>query len=151
MAFYKKVKKQVNGLWYPQSVTVGKPVTTDEIADRLAKISTVSRADTYAVLKELGGVMADYMAQGRTVKLEGLGTYYYTANAAKNGVDDPKKVDATLITDVRVRFLPEVTRTSSGRVATRSLVNDNIFWMELPDGAEETTPNEGGEDRPGEL
>ncbi|WP_456088395.1 HU family DNA-binding protein [Parabacteroides sp.] len=153
MAFFKKVKKKVNGLWYPQSVTVGKPITTDEIADRLAKISTVSRADTYAVLKELGGVMADYMAQGRTVKLEGLGTYYYTANASKNGVDDPKKVDASLISDVRVRFIPEITRTASGRVASRSLVSDNIFWMELPDGVESSAPDEGGgdEERPGEL
>ena len=51
MAFFKKQQKKINGKWYPQVVTVGKPVTTDEVADRLSKISTVSRADTYAVLK----------------------------------------------------------------------------------------------------
>ena len=55
MAFYKKSQQKVNGLWYPLSVTVGKPVSTDEVADRLAQISTVSRADTYAVLKDLAG------------------------------------------------------------------------------------------------
>ena len=59
MAFYKKKKQKVNGLWYPMAVTVGKPVNTDEVADRLAQISTVSRADTYAVLKDLAGVLAD--------------------------------------------------------------------------------------------
>ena len=64
MAFYKKSQQKVNGLWYPLSVTVGKPVSTDEVADRLAQISTVSRADTYAVLKDLAGVLADYMAGG---------------------------------------------------------------------------------------
>ena len=81
MAFFKKQQKKINGKWYPQVVTVGKPVTTDEVADRLSKISTVSRADTYAVLKDLADVLSDYMAQGRTVKLEGLGTFYYTAAA----------------------------------------------------------------------
>ena len=57
MAFCKKVKKKITGLWYPQVVTVGKPVTTDQVADRLALISTVSRGDTYAVLKDFGGVL----------------------------------------------------------------------------------------------
>ena len=76
MAFFKKQQKKINGKWYPQVVTVGKPVTTDEVADRLSKISTVSRADTYAVLKDLADVLSDYMAQGRTGKLEGLGTFY---------------------------------------------------------------------------
>lgn len=80
MAFYKKYQQKVNGLWYSMSVTAGKPVTTDEIADRLSQISTMSRADTYAVLKDMAGVLADYMAQGRTVKIDGLGTFYYTAN-----------------------------------------------------------------------
>ena len=69
MAFFKKVKKKITGLWYPQVVVVGKPVTTDQVADRLALISTLSRGDTYAVLKDLGEVMASFMAEGRTVKL----------------------------------------------------------------------------------
>ena len=94
MAFFKKVKQKINGLWYPKAVTVGKPVTTDEVADRLAQISTVSRSDTYAVLKDLAGVLADYMAQGRTVKIEGLGTFYYTSNASGQGVEDEKDLEA---------------------------------------------------------
>lgn len=67
MAFFKKVMKKINSKWYPQTVTVGKPVTTDEVSQRLAAESTVSPADTLAVLKALGGVLGDYMAQGRTV------------------------------------------------------------------------------------
>ena len=105
MAFFKKQQKKINGKWYPASY-VGKPVTTDEVADRLSKISTVSRADTYAVLKDLADVLSDYMAQGRTVKLEGLGTFYYTAAANGQGVDSPEKVTAAQITGVRIRFIP---------------------------------------------
>ena len=147
MAFFKKVQQKINGLWYPKSVTVGKPVTTDHVADRLAQISTVSRADTYAVLKDLGGVLADYMAQGRTVKLDGVGTFYYTANASKQGVDSADKVSANQITGVRVRFIPETSRTSRGRVATRSMVSDDIFWEEWggsASDAQEDTSGSGG-------
>ena len=147
----------MNGLWYPLSVTVGKPVSTDEVADRLAQISTVSRADTYAVLKDLAGVLADYMAQGRTVKLDGLGTFYYTADASGNGVATAEEVDASLITGVRVRFIPEARKSGSGRNMVRSLISDNIFWVELPEGTETTDPEagadeeEGGTDSPGNI
>lgn len=117
-------------MWYPQSVTVGKPVTTDEVAKRLAAESTVSPADTFAVLKSLGGVLGDFMANGRTVKLEGLGTFYYTAASTGNGVDSADKVTASQISGVRVRFIPETHQNSSHQVTTRSLVSDAIFWEE---------------------
>ena len=97
------------------AVTVGKPVTTKEVADRLAQISTVSRADVYAVLMDLAGVLADYMAQGRSVKIDSLGTFYYTITASGNGVDSADKVNASQITGVRVRFIPEATKNSGSR------------------------------------
>ena len=68
MAFYKKMKMKVNGKWYPKSVLVGSPISTEQVAKRLAAESTVSPADVRAVLTALGGVMGDYMAQGRLVK-----------------------------------------------------------------------------------
>lgn len=145
MAFFKKFFKKMSNKWYPQAVTVGKPVKTKEIADRLAQISTVSRSDVYAVLMDLAGVLADYMAQGRSVKIDGLGTFYYTLTASGNGVDSEDKVNASQITGVRVRFIPEATRKSGARSMNRSLISDNIFWMELK-GETSTTPDEGGDD-----
>lgn len=150
MAFFKKMKKKINGKWYPQSVTVGKPVTTDEVAKRLAAESTVSPADTYAVLKSLGGVLGDFMANGRTVKLEGLGTFYYTAASNGNGVATQKEVNATQITSVRVRFIPETHQNSSHQITTRSLVSDNIFWEEWG-GKESNTSGGSGKDDPEEA
>lgn len=129
MAFFKKVKKKVTGLWYPQVVTVGKPITTDQVSNRQASISTVSRGDTYAVLKNLGEVMAAFMAEGRTVKLDGIGTFYYTINADK-GIAKPEEVTAKQIKNVRVRFIPESSRTQNNKVATRSLVSNSIYWEE---------------------
>jgi predicted histone-like DNA-binding protein len=108
MAFFKRVQKKVNDLWYPQSVTWGKAVTTREVADELSFISTVTRGDTYAVMENLGRVLSNFMGQGRTVKINGVGTFYYTATSTKRGVSTAAEVSASLINGVRVRFLPEV-------------------------------------------
>ena len=139
MAFFKKVKKKLTGLWYPEAITVGKPVTTDQVADQLALISTVSRGDTYAVLKDLGEVMASFMAEGRTVKLEGVGTFYYTINADK-GIAKSEEVTVKQIKNVRVRFIPETSRTQNNKVATRSLVSDSIHWEEWKEEKKSLTP-----------
>ena len=63
MAFYKKQK--LGKKWYPRAVTGKSPFTTDDVAARLSKISTVSRGDTYAVLANLGDVLADMLSTGR--------------------------------------------------------------------------------------
>ena len=59
MIFWKRVQQAVNKLWYPRCVTVGIPVKTQELANRIARESTVSPADTHAVLRALPNVMAD--------------------------------------------------------------------------------------------
>lgn len=152
MAFFKKILKKMTGKWYPQAVTVGKPVGTKEVADRLSQISTVSRADVFAVLMDLAGVMADFMSQGRSVKIDGLGTFYYTCISTGNGAETADKVSSSQITGVRVRFIPEATRKSGSKSMNRTLISDNLFWMELigePDTTPDPTPTPGGgDDRP---
>ena len=85
-----------------------------------------------AVLTALGGVMGDYMAQGRSVKLDGIGSFYFTASTNKNGVATEKEVTAKLINGVRVRFLPETRYRGGGkgRVSTRGLSDVDIEWEE---------------------
>ena len=129
MAFYTAMQLKSNGKWYPQSVQVDQPFTTDQLADRLADISTVSRADVWAVLKNLPGVMADMMAQGRSVRLEGLGTFRYTINAEKQGVDTAEEVSDKQIVAVRVRYTPETRRPNQKGPVTRALVDDDLRWV----------------------
>ena len=160
MAYFKKQQLKSNGKWYPKSVTIGRPVDTDTVAKKLADLSSLSVGDVLSVLKLLGGVIGDYMNNGRSVKLDGVGTFYYTANAEGQGVDSPDKVGAQQITGTRVRFIPETTRDSSNKVTTRSLVSSDIFWEllddEIParpvpdgeDGGEEPEPG-GGTTEPG--
>ena len=132
MGFYKKTKMKVNGKWYPKSVLVMSPVTTGQVAKRIAAESTVSPADVRAVLTALGGVMGDYMSQGRSVKLDGVGSFYFTAVTTKNGVDKEEDVNATLIRGVRVRFIPETRYRGAGKghVSTRGLSDVDIEWEE---------------------
>ena len=150
MAFYKKMKMKVNGKWYPKSVLVGSAISTEQVAKRVAAESTVSPADVRAVLTALGGVMGDYMAQGRSVKLDGIGSFYFTASTNKNGVATEKEVTAKLINGVRVRFIPE-TRfrgNGKGRVSMRSLSDVDIDWEEWKGeekGIEPKKPGGGGE------
>ena len=82
MAFYKKQQQAVNKKWYPRSVLVGSPVSTDQLSKRIANESTVAPADVQAVLKALSGVMGAYMAQGRSAKLDGIGSFSFMASAS---------------------------------------------------------------------
>ena len=90
MAFYKKVKQKGDSKWHPRAVTKGRPYTTDEVAQLLSDMSTVTPGDTYAVLMNLGTVLGKLMGSGRSVKLKGIGTFYYTCRSEGTGVDTPE-------------------------------------------------------------
>ena len=133
MAYFKKRQLPSNLKWYPAAVTIGRPVTTDAIARKIAELSSLSTGDVKSVLDLLGGVMGDNMNNGRSVKLDGVGTFYYTIDAEGNGVETEKEVSAQQINGTRVRFIPEVTRGSNSEVTTRSLVGVDTFWELLDD------------------
>ena len=143
MAYFKKRQLPRNKKWYPAAVTIGRPVDTDTIAKKLAELSSLSTGDVKSVLDLLGGVMGDCMNQGRSVKLDGVGTFYYTIDAEGNGVDTEKEVSAKQINGTRVRFIPEVTRGTNSEVTTRSMVSSDTFW-ELLDNDIPAQPVPGG-------
>lgn len=143
MAYYKEQYNEKNSVWYPQAVTVGKPIETKKIAQRLAQISTVSYADVVAVLAEMPGVMADYMGQGKSVRLDGLGTFRYVLDtdgvATREEMDFQKQLKA-----VRVRFTPQREgAVTKGGTATRALVPSGIEWMKY-DGQAASDDGSGG-------
>ena len=126
---------KINNRWYPKSVLVGSPVSTEQLCKRIAAESTASPADVRAVLTALAPIMADYMAQGRSVKLDGIGTFYFTAVTTKGGVTTEKEVAAKMIAGVRVRFIPETHYHKdggggTGRRAVRGLTDTFIEWEE---------------------
>lgn len=129
MAFYKVRLQKKSGLYYPQAITVGKQVSTKQLGKALSDRSTVTLADTLAVLSELGTVMSTFMAQGRSVQLDGLGSFRYTINATKQGVEKEEDVSTNQIKSIRVRFVPEMTRNADKTVATRTMQPTAVDWF----------------------
>ena len=110
MAFYKKVKQKGDDKWHPRAVTKGHPYTTDEIARLLSEMSTVT--------------------PGHSVKLKGIGTFYYTCRSEGTGVDTPEEVSPAQITAVQIRFIPEYYRGQCGQVTERTLLSPHIEWVD---------------------
>ena len=150
MAYYKKQFNEKTGVYFPQAVVVGKPIETKKIAERLAKISTVSYADVVAVLAEMPGVLADYMSQGKSVKLEGLGTFRYTLDT--EGVENEADFDfQKQLKAVRVSFIPtKEGAVTKGGTATRALVPTGIEWLKYDGQAAATDDTDDGVEEGGE-
>ncbi len=124
--FFKKCCLKVGGKlkWFPRAVTMSRyPVTTQELAGRIAEISTASPGDVHLVLRSLPSVMASYMNAGRPVHIEGLGSFHFKLSCAGQGVDSPEEVNIKQIKAVRVQFMPE-RKGTYGRKVIRPLVQD---------------------------
>lgn len=144
MPFWKKSFNKKNAVYYPQALVQGKPVETETIAKDLAKISTVSNSDVQACLGDIAGVMHTRMSQGKSVHIKGLGYFRYVLST--HGVKDLKDFDfQKQVEAVRVEFIPERTKLSSGAY-TRALVDsDELEWIELSPETEDSLPGGGGD------
>ena len=130
MAFFKK-RKLSDGKWHAVAANLMKPATIDDVADELSARSTVSRADAYAVLVELGDVMGRLMASGRSVKLKGVGTFYLSCRMRGVGTDTPEEITKSSINDVKVCFIPEYSRRQNGGIAKRPMIDKYLEWVDL--------------------
>ncbi|MGP1539097.1 HU family DNA-binding protein [Bacteroides pyogenes] len=151
MLFFKKQKSHLAGKpvkHYPQLVTVGKPADTQEVARRIARESTLSPADVHAVVRALPEVMSQIMSEGRSVSLDGLGSFRYAGVVGKT-VDRAEDVNADLFKGIRVRFTPARERKDLGTGYTRALVSDISFaeWQGKPSKKKPETG--GGSSSPG--
>lgn len=144
MAYFKPQKMKANNRYYPVAVITDKPMETDELAQQISEASTVSKADVVAVLAALPSVMARGMNAGRSVHLQDVGYFRYTAAARKGGQETPEKVTASDVDHARVQFRPE-TQFKNG-AATRALAN-NVHWTRWEGNAtDDGTSGTDGED-----
>ena len=146
MSFYRKAYSEKFGVWYPEAVIVGQPVPVKTVARRLSQMCTVTYADVMAVLGELPGVMADYMGQGKSVRLDGLGTFRYTLHT--KGVAEEADFDfQKQLRAVRVQFVPAREGIATkGSTATRSLVPTGIEWIPYDAALQNPDDGTGGTD-----
>ena len=105
MAFFREKFSKLTGKWTVSSVSVSQ-YNSKRLAKDIEKESTVSYTDIMAVLTSLPTVMQRYLAEGHTVKLEGIGTFYLTVQCTKTGVERKEDCSAEQITNVKVQFRP---------------------------------------------
>ena len=121
--------------WFPRAVILSShPATTKDLAERLAQMSSATPGDVYLVLSNLSKVMAQFMDEGRSVRIEGLGSFHYKLSCAGHGVDRPEEVSVKQIKSVRVQFLPE--RTGRGRRMRRPLT-EGVSLVEVGSNGKE--------------
>lgn len=101
------------------------------LAKRIARESTVSPADTHAVLRALPNVMADFMKESRAIHFEGLGWFRYSINAMGKDVENREDVSDKQIKGLRVQFTPDRTRNMESGGYTRALIaSEGLTFME---------------------
>lgn len=98
---------KANNRWYAKAIQVS-TVSTDELAERISYSTTVTPSDTVAVLKALGVVMAETMAESHAVKLEGIGTFKIGISSKGSETVEEFTVN-TNIRSLHVNFTPEYT------------------------------------------
>lgn len=128
--FYKKSRAKIGGKfkWFPRACVLKHPVNTQELAEAISRQCTVTPADVHAVIRSLPEVMAFYMKNGRSVHMDGLGSFFYKLSCAGQGVDTPEEVSAEQVQAVRVQFIPERSRQPDGY---RRVLGEDVDLVEF--------------------
>ena len=90
MAFFGKQFVKLTGKWIPVSKSVSN-YDAKRLAKDIEKECTVSETDVIAVLNAIPNVMTRYLAEGHSVKLDGIGSFHLSFECKKTGVDTPEE------------------------------------------------------------
>ena len=131
MAFYSKKYVKLTEKWIPVSKTVS-CYDAHRLAKDIEKESTVSQTDVMAVLNAIPTVMTRYLAEGHSVKLDGIGSFFLTFECKKTGVDTPEEVSMDQVTNIKVQFRPAMKGGSTKGKFNNTLIADDIEWTYLP-------------------
>ena len=112
------------------------------LAKDIEKESTVSYADVMAVLSAIPNVMTRYLAEGHSVKLDGIGSFFLTFECKKTGVDTPEEVSIDQVTNIKVQFRPAMKGNGKNGKRTNTLIADDIDWTYLPGSKAGTADDE---------
>ncbi|MCD7899880.1 MAG: HU family DNA-binding protein [Bacteroides sp.] len=121
--------KEGKHLHYPRLVKTGKIVTTQKLGELIADKSAVTPGDVHNVVRNLTSVMREQLLNGRSVRLDGLGTFTLVIHANGKGVENAEDVSSNQITRLECRFTPEYTR-SAGNQTTRALL-EGVEYVKL--------------------
>ena len=145
MAFYSKKYVKLTEKWIPVSKTVS-CYDAKRLAKDIEKESTVSQTDVMAVLNAIPTVMTRYLAEGHSVKLDGIGSFFLTFECKKTGVDTPEEVSMDQVTNIKVQFRPAMKGGSTKGKFNNTLIADDIEWTYLPSDKGESIEDDAEDD-----
>ena len=150
MAFYSKKFVKLTGKWAPVVKSVSN-YDAKRLAKDIEKESTVSQTDVMAVLNAIPNVMSRYLAEGHSVKLDGIGSFHLTFECKKTGVDTPEEVSIDQVTNIKVQFRPTMKAGVGSQKGKRinTLIADDIEWTYLPGTKADATDEDAAEDEGG--
>ena len=152
MAFFTKQFVKLTGKWIPRPKTVS-TYDAKRLAKDIEKESTVSQTDVMAVLTAIPTVMTRYLAEGHSVKLDGIGSFFLNFECKKTGVDTPEEVSMDQVTNIKVQFRPAMKSAVGAQKGKKinTLIADDIEWTYLPgtDKDDDSAASEGEDENPG--
>ena len=131
MAFFSKKFVKVTSKWVPITKTVS-CYDAQRLARDIEKECTVSYTDVISVLTAIPGVMRRYLAEGHSVKLDGIGSFFLTFECKKTGVDSAEEVSMDQVTNIKVQFRPAMRGSGVKGKFANTLIADDIEWTYLP-------------------
>ena len=99
------IKPEQSKKWYATTKSAG-DITLRSLSKEIAARSTVSPADTQAVLIALTEVLVEYLADGKIARLGDFGTLHL--NLSSEGAETEDKFNASLIKGAKVIFRPGI-------------------------------------------
>lgn len=137
-----KGKKQ----YFAQLVSSG-CITTDEIAASIELKSSLTQGDVLSVMRNLVQEMRDAFKDGKSVKIDGLGSFHLVAKCGGNGVDSKDEVSAAQIKRAQIHFREESSRVGG---QTRTNLSNEIHFIHA-DTLLETLAKDGVKDGTGDA
>ncbi|MBP3254592.1 MAG: HU family DNA-binding protein [Bacteroidales bacterium] len=127
---YKKFKRKINDNGkvvekYMAKLHLESPVDLNEIAKRIEIQTTASEADVHLVLLALEKNIKLLLAEGHSVKLGHLGSFYPTLNART--VDSPEDITPQTIYRISCNFKPCKELRSELGDAKLNLLDNEIY------------------------
>lgn len=141
--------KEGKKLWHLNLVKVGKTVSLQELAEKIAEKSSLTPGDVHNVVRNLMTVMRSELLNSRSVRLDGLGTFTMKARTRGKGVENEKDVNPNQVVALRCHFTDEYTRPAA-LGTTRALIQGVQFEKASKIG-NATDGNGSGEGEGGEV
>ena len=106
---FKNARSSANNRWFAYVNRTG-ILSTRGLANHMIEHGMTSKADVLAMLAKLSECIPELVAQGYSVKLDGIGIFYPVIANVKGGAETPADFNvAQNIKGVRFRFKPDST------------------------------------------